>query len=118
VAYRHHGLVSETDVVTLVYGSSVSIEESRREVESRNQVSLTLHDSSYRGGDYYRGVGPGGEEWIVQANTDGEEPAEDEWSGPTVLYVDGTQRDGEVASALDGSDLFTHLRSNAWTRTD
>ena len=116
---RQYERVSEpvTEYVSLTYGSVVDIRQTRAEVETKIAVTFALHDSDYRGGDYYVGLaGPSGEEWIIQPNTDGDERAVSTWLGPTVLYVEATRRDGEIIETLAGSSVLTLLESRAWSR--
>jgi hypothetical protein len=88
---------------TLVFGSDADLEATRTVVEARLRVSLALHDSLYRGGDYYRGATSDDGEIIVQTNAELDEPIET-IDAPTVVYVD-TSSPGEVRRVLDRSPL-------------
>ncbi|MGH3916428.1 MAG: hypothetical protein ACRDTC_23915 [Pseudonocardiaceae bacterium] len=57
-----------------LYGSRLlSLDDAARRLEAALGLVIQRHDSSYRGGDYYRGSGDAVEEVIVQQNFEDEE---------------------------------------------
>jgi len=77
--------------MTKVFGStSDDLPRLARELSARLGVTFELHDSSFRGGDYYRARTERGE-MILQNNHDAfnDELAEASWPGmKSLLYVD------------------------------
>jgi hypothetical protein len=66
-------------------------------------IAFGLHESSYRGGDYYRHGMPGEEELILQRNWDTveNEPIETTFANyPVLLYVGPTARSGELQALV------------------
>jgi|RhiMetdeSRZDD1v2_1073273.scaffolds.fasta_scaffold925405_2 hypothetical protein len=67
-------------------------------------VTFSLHESSYRGGDYYRSGTPGQEEFVLQSNYD---QIEDEIAEPefpkysTLLYVGPTDHSEEIKDRIE-----------------
>lgn len=98
-----------------LYGVFVnSIEEARSLVERVIGLEFHLHESSYRGGDYFRLHDVGREHFILQRNYD---KFEREWfeqeyrEAPFILYVNDTQRSDElheVLTALPNIRLLRH----------
>ena len=86
---------------TLVMGSDADLESTRTVVEARLRVSLSLHDSVYRGGAYHRATSDDGE-IVVQANA--ELGPIETIEAPTIVYVD-TSTPAEVRRVLDRSPL-------------
>jgi hypothetical protein len=89
-----------------------SLEDARRQVESRIGVPLVLHNSGYLGGDYYRWGKTGQENFILQSNFN---DAEQEWTVPAfqhcafVLYVSYTLRSAEIQGKLEEvATLISH----------
>ncbi|MCY2927107.1 MAG: hypothetical protein NT031_17075 [Planctomycetota bacterium] len=70
-------------------------------VERIANTDLVMHDSSYRGGEYYRAKN-GQEEIIVQQNRlEDEEWAEEDFKEyPLILYIAKTDRGDELRSRL------------------
>lgn len=96
-----------------LYGSDIeSLEVARIWVENALGITLAAHDSLYRGGDYYRWDGPGGEELVLQINSDGEEPAyqESKLHNPRILLFVKSPREPErTRSALTAEGKFVFL---------
>lgn len=85
-----------------LYGfSSNTIAEVRAAVEQVANAVLAVHDSSYRGGEYYR-VKNGDEEIILQRNKiDDEDWAEEHFKEyPLILYIARTERGDELKNDL------------------
>jgi len=78
---------------------SDDLNELAKSLEHRLSVLFTLHESSYRGGTYYRSGIPGQEEFILQRNYD---PLENELAEPEfpeypiILYIGPTERSKEI----------------------
>ncbi len=67
-------------------------------------VTFSLHESSYRGGDYYRSGMPGQEEFILQSNYDQIEDEVVEPEFPTyaaLLYVGPTDHSAEIKDRIE-----------------
>jgi hypothetical protein len=97
-----------------VYGvSAADLESARSLVEDAIGIELEPRESSYRGGDYFGLGGPGGENFILQANHDA---VEDEWAEsqhrdvPFVLYVSESRRADQLRAALDATAGIRLLR--------
>lgn len=66
---------------------------------------MSLHESGYRGGEYYRLGDVGGEHFILQKNFD---EVDGEWTEPTwrecrlLFYANETERAGFIRAALVG----------------
>jgi len=90
------------------YGSrDMNLDSIRRAIETALGVEFHLHDSLYRGGDYYRCEDTPPERFILQRNHDllDDEPAERDYSEyPVILYVEETARSSEITSLLRQSD--------------
>lgn len=81
------------------------VRDARVKVESALGIRMVPHESSYRGGEYFRIGNVDNENFILQSNYDS---GEDEWAEPmhtnypVLLYVSETDRDLEIADALNG----------------
>lgn len=81
------------------------IHEARARVESALGIRMAPHESSYRGGEYFRLGNVGNENFILQRNYDN---GEAEWTEPThtkysiLLYVSETNRGREITVAMAG----------------
>ncbi len=79
------------------------LEVARSLVEAALGVRFNAHESSYRGGEYYKFDGLGLEEIILQRNFD---PIENEYCEeeaaeyPILLYVSGSARSSEIEGLL------------------
>jgi hypothetical protein len=109
--------VDVPEYASLLFGSHQGLEDTRAAIASRLDVTFTLHDSSYRNGDYYMGLTTASsEEWFLQDNLDQDERAEPDWEGPTILYVEATRRPEEIVSGL--ADVLELVRSQHWERRE
>jgi len=66
-------------------------------------ITLVSHESSYRGGTYYRFGMPGQEEFILQRNYDKQDQEAVELEFPdytTLLYIGPTERSEEIKKLL------------------
>ncbi len=57
-----------TETTDLYAAPGSDLEQLRRLLEEKLQAHFDLHESSRRGGDYYRGYGHGNETFILQRN--------------------------------------------------
>lgn len=79
------------------------IHEACRAVETALNVRMTLHESGYRCGEYFRLGDVGTEHFILQKNFD---DLEGEWTEPAfqdyglLFYVNETERGPEIRAAL------------------
>ena len=91
-----------------VYGSSLALEPALREAEAALGISFEPHESSYRGGDYYRCT----ESFVLQRNAElDDELAEPEFpSAATILYVSQVADPDAVRRQLESSGGFSHLK--------
>ena len=91
-----------------LYGSSLALESALREAEAALGVSFEAHESSHRGGDYYRCS----ESFVLQRNTElDNELAEPEFaSAATILYVSQVSDPDAIRRQLVGTGSFKHLR--------
>jgi hypothetical protein len=101
-----------TSVTALTFGSTASLEETKKQVAQALGVAFIEHDSGYRGGRYYKAAYCA-EHVLVQRNDDGGEPAESAWSGPAVVYVEAADDAVQVEAALP---VLTLLSRQEWTR--
>jgi hypothetical protein len=75
----------------------------RSRIEDALGIKMTLHESSYRGGEYFRMGDIGAEHFILQKNFD---ESEGEWTEPrckdcgVLLYANETDRSAALSSAL------------------
>jgi hypothetical protein len=78
------------------------LEVARQLLEKGLQISLSMHDSSWRGGDYFMGSGMGNETYILQRNRIGKpDAAEEQFQDvETILYVECTTRSSELLETL------------------
>ncbi len=89
-----------------LYGShSLSLVELREAAEGCLGIRFTLHDSIYRGGDYFRSGDIGGEEFVIQLNRfeyeNEEEIAEPAYADYLVIFRIGwTERGDELREKL------------------
>jgi hypothetical protein len=89
-----------------LYGAmNFSMNELRGEVEKVVGIKFDLHDSAYRGGEYFRAGALGGEEFVIQLNHfefEGEpEIAEPQYSDyPVILQVAWTERGDDLRKKL------------------
>jgi hypothetical protein len=97
-----------------LYGIIVDDLETAKAVTERAlHVSMQLHESGYRGGDYYHLVQSDKEEFILQRNL---HPVEQEWiepdftDAPFLLYIDNTNRPDEISSLLNVEPRVRLLR--------
>lgn len=83
-----------------LYGfNSKDLEGTAKEVAECLAIEFASHDSSYRGGAYYRSGKAGSEEFILQRNLDfmDSEPIEASFPEyPLLLYVGPTMRSDEI----------------------
>jgi hypothetical protein len=100
-----------TEAVDLYAAPTSDLEGARRLFEDKLQVALGLHDSSWRGGDYYLGFGIGNERFTLQHNRLGrDEVSEEEFrDADIILYVEGTTRSSEILGLLEAIG-FRRLR--------
>lgn len=103
------------DLVSLVFAADDQIEAVAQALSARLDLSFELHDSLYRGGDYWLGGSLSGEHVIVQVNADLDEPAEDVDS-PTIVYVEATSRSTAFEDAGAAVGLLL-LRRTEWERS-
>jgi hypothetical protein len=85
---------------------SNNLKDVAKHIEQILQIDMTLHESAYLGGDYYRSGISGQEEFILQRNYDESDdgPAEQEFSRyTTLLYVGPTQRSSEIKELIIGA---------------
>lgn len=89
-----------------LYGfRSNDLEEARASVEAALGVELSLHDSSYHGGDYYRKNTEANDEIVLQINDDGEGWAEEDYKNYGVLlHVYSPERGDDYKKALTDRD--------------
>jgi hypothetical protein len=89
----------------LLFGlTATELDDGRAMVEGAVGLRMELHDSSFYGGDYFRGRGPGDEELILRYNYD---DLDDEWTEPDhaqypLLLLIDTPRAAELQRALEG----------------
>lgn len=85
------------------------LEVARRLIEGKLQISLVLHESSWRGGDYFFGHGIGDETFTLQRNQLGNVGAAEEKFPhvDVILYIECTQR---------SSDLLVNLTEIGFVR--
>jgi len=88
------------------------LEVTATRLAERLDVSFTLHDSMYLGGDCLLGGDTGGEHVVVQHNEDGEERAEDV-DASTIVRVEATTRPHDVEAVANAIGL-TLLRREDW----
>ena len=100
-----------------LYGAmSLSMKELCIKVEKVLSIKFDLHDSMYRGGDYYRaGLLGSNEEIAIQLNRfvlyDEEETAEPSYSEyPVILRIAWTQRGDEYRRKLNEIEGLDFLR--------
>jgi hypothetical protein len=103
--------------VSDLYGTrNLSTSELRQKAEKILGVKFNLHDSAYRGGEYFRaGELGGGEEFVIQLNNfkfAGEsETAEPDYPEyPVILQISWTERGDELRNELSGIVGLTFLR--------
>jgi hypothetical protein len=91
-----------TEAVDLYAAPTSDLEAARRIFEAALSVTMELHDSSWRGGDYFLGLGDRNERFILQRNRlAGDEPAEERHPNVNViLYVESTNRSPEILELL------------------
>ena len=91
-----------------LYGSPLALETALREAEAALGISFEPHESSYRGGDYYRSS----ESFILQRNAElDDELAEPEFpNAATVLYVSQVADPDVIRKQLVATGSFNHLR--------
>jgi hypothetical protein len=99
--------------VQLLYGfENGSLDVLAHEVERCFGVHLQLHDSLWRGGDYYR-YDSTSEILILQVNSDGaasNEPAEEAFPGYRfLLYVETTRTQQDISECTKGCTVQAHL---------
>jgi hypothetical protein len=96
-----------------LYGwTELSLDEAATQVRAALNVVLELHDSSYRGGDYYLWRSEKGEELIIQRNFEDEDgylAEQDHPSYATLLYASGS--DAETLAALANMPGLIRLRT-------
>jgi hypothetical protein len=86
-----------------LYGfESRELDEIATRLSETLSITWGLHESSYRGGDYYGFGSPGHEEFILQRNLElDDELMEPEFSKyPILLYVARTERSEELADLI------------------
>lgn len=87
-----------------IYGSEEhDLEKVKSVIEDNLQIIFVAHNSSYRGGDYYRSGELNNEHFILQRNLDliDNEPAEQDFLNyPIILYVEETGRSQEITASL------------------
>lgn len=91
-----------------LYGSTLDLESARRAAEAALGIFFEPHESSYRGGEYYRCM----DSFILQRNEelDGE-PKEPDFPGvPTLLFVSAVADADAVREQLICVGHFEHLR--------
>lgn len=82
-----------------------SLNDARAQVEAALEIKMELHESGYRGGEYYRLHDVGREHFILQRNYD---DLEGEWTDPSckdcgiLLYANEVERYDTVCAALAG----------------
>jgi hypothetical protein len=77
-----------TSATSLIFASNDEVDVAASRLATSLSVAFSLHESSFRGGEYLMAEAGGGEQVIVQRNQDDDEPAEDV-DAPTIVYVDG-----------------------------
>jgi hypothetical protein len=96
-----------------LYGwPSMALEAAAETIERALGISTQLHDSSYRGGTYYRGADDGVEELILQTNFvdhDGYFAEADHPEHGVLVYV--TDPSAEVAAKLQHVSGLKLLRT-------
>lgn len=100
------------DVYALRAGS---LDEARVAVERATGLSLRLHESGYRGGEYYRCGDVGSENFILQRNhydesEDGGWAEAEAQDSPFVLYVSQTSRSQQLRTSLEAQPGVRLLR--------
>ncbi len=90
-----------------------SLEEVRLRVQHGLDRDFVLHESGYRGGEYFRAAGPP-EEVLLQTNAPDEEgyypePEFREW--PILVYINDSQRWGELDRRIAEIHSLVLLRS-------
>jgi hypothetical protein len=79
------------------------LQNARSQLEHALGLTLDLHESGYRGGEYYRRGDVGDEHFILQRNFD---DVEMEWAEPScsecglIFYANETERADFICSAL------------------
>jgi hypothetical protein len=103
-----------------LYGAvNFYMDELRIEVEKALSIRFELHDSMYKGGDYYRAGSPGDNESIViQRNKfelfDEEETAEPLYASyPVIMQIAWTRRGDEYHQRLAEINGLDFLRRNS-----
>ena len=95
-----------------LYASPTSdLEHARKLLEERLQIAFAMHDSAWRGGDYFMATGSDGETYILQRNViANSEPAVEEFRDiDTILHVEWTNRSAELLETLQALG-FRRLR--------
>ena len=93
--------------------NSSNLEKAASILEKKLEVVFTLHESSFRGGDYYRYDNKNEDEIILQKNYDfvTQEWSEEEFSDyPFLLYISSRSNFNETISILDAEHNITLLR--------
>lgn len=89
-----------------LYGSTkLSMADLRHAIENLLELSFSVHESAYRGGEYLRAGDLGGEEFVIQRNTfdfdNEEEVAEPDFAQyPVIFWVAWTERGDELRNRL------------------
>jgi len=97
----------------LLYGfAEGSFEELAHEIERAFNIQFVLHESAWRGGDYYR-YQTDSEQIILQMNRDDGEIAETAFAAfPVLLYVEGDARSqAEVSRCLGAKAILLRNRN-------
>lgn len=100
-----------TEAMDLYAAPTSDLEGARQLLEDKLKVTLTLHDSSWRGGDYYLGFGIDNERFTLQRNRLGNtEAAEEEFPDiDVILYLESTTRSSKILELLETAG-FRRLR--------
>lgn len=99
-----------------LYGSrTLSVPELRDAGEGVLGLRFILHESAYRGGEYFRAGDPGGEEFVIQLNSfefdNEEEISEPEYADyPVILWIAWTERGDELRKKLNAIPGLEFLR--------
>ncbi len=102
-----------------LYGfSTTKLDPLREQIEKALGLQMELHESSYRGGDYYQQKLPGDGSLILQRNYD---PIEKEWAEPeyqqagALLHVYSPNGGDVLKTALmQGVREIRHLQRTCW----
>jgi len=89
------------------------LETVRQTVEELLRIAMEKHESSYRGGDYYRHGADGSENFILQSNYntfEGEWTKEQYKEYPFLLYVNETSRSGDIEKKLGSTSKVKLLQ--------